>query len=59
MAPVADEFVHNTSDPDSLGGQDKLERAIRQIEGLNNRMRELERQRRSDEPPPGYTEDPV
>ncbi|KAJ7910919.1 hypothetical protein B0H13DRAFT_2484416 [Mycena leptocephala] len=65
-ASAADESAHNTSDPDSFGSQDKLERAIRQIEGLNDRIRELERQRRSswalgrsDEPPPGYTEDPV
>ncbi|KAJ7877456.1 hypothetical protein B0H13DRAFT_2053838 [Mycena leptocephala] len=61
-AAAGEDSVH---DADSLGVQDKLERAIRQIEGLNNRIHELERQRRSswalgrsDEPPPGYTEDP-
>ncbi|KAJ7045113.1 hypothetical protein C8F04DRAFT_1343687 [Mycena alexandri] len=42
---------------------ERLERAIGQIEGLNDRIRELEHQRRSswalglsDEPPPGYIE---
>ncbi|KAJ7910916.1 hypothetical protein B0H13DRAFT_591734 [Mycena leptocephala] len=65
-ASAADESARNTSDPDSLRVQDKLEHTIRQIEGLNNRICGLECQRRSswalgrsDEPPPGYTEDPV
>jgi len=64
-AAAGEDSVNNPSDADSLGVQDKLERAIRQIEGLNNRIRELEDQRRSswalgrsDAPPPGYTEDP-
>ncbi|KAJ7045106.1 hypothetical protein C8F04DRAFT_1067721, partial [Mycena alexandri] len=48
---------------DSLGAddKDKLVRAMREIEGLNSRIRELEAQRRSswalgmsDDPPPGY-----
>jgi hypothetical protein len=67
LPPTAagEDSVNNPSDADSLGVQDKLEHAIRQIEGLNNRIHELEGQRRSswalgrsDEPPPGYTEDP-
>jgi len=50
---------------DSLGAddRDKLVRAMREIEGLNSRIRELEAQRRSswalgmsDDPPPGYHE---
>jgi len=64
-AAVGEDSVNNPSDSESLGVQDKLERAIRQIEGLNNRIRDLECQRRSswalgrsDELPPGYTEDP-
>ncbi|KAJ7894584.1 hypothetical protein B0H13DRAFT_837101 [Mycena leptocephala] len=64
-AAAVEDSVNNPSNVDSLGVQDKLERAIRQIEGLNNRIHELEGQRRSswalgrsDEPPPGYTEDP-
>jgi hypothetical protein len=64
-AAAGEYSVNNPSDADSLGVQDKLEHAIRQIEGLNNRIRELGDQRRSswalgrsDEPPPGYTEDP-
>jgi len=55
------EPVNLFSDP--LEAQAKLESAIRQIEGMNNRIRELEMQRRSswalgrsDEPPPGYSE---
>ncbi|KAF7362311.1 hypothetical protein MVEN_00577700 [Mycena venus] len=55
----------NVDDPESFGVEDKLllERALREIEELNNRIRELEMQRRSswalglsDEPPPGYSE---
>jgi len=53
----------NADDAESLGVKDKLESANRQIEALNNRIRELEMQRRSswalglsDEPPPGYSE---
>ncbi|KAJ6541718.1 hypothetical protein B0H19DRAFT_322450 [Mycena capillaripes] len=47
----------------SLAVQDRLDRAVREIEGLNNRIRELEQQRssswalgQSNELPPGYTE---
>lgn len=62
VAPALhDEPVNPFSDP--LQVQAKLERAILQIEGLNNRIRELEMQRRSSwalgrshEPPPGYSE---
>ncbi|KAJ7917139.1 hypothetical protein B0H13DRAFT_340729, partial [Mycena leptocephala] len=60
--PPAEDGSVSPSEPESLGVQ--IEHAIRQIEGLNNRIHELERQRRSswalgmsDEPPPGYTED--
>ncbi|KAJ7757630.1 hypothetical protein B0H16DRAFT_1537262, partial [Mycena metata] len=45
----------------SSGNDERLERAIQQIEALNDRIRELERERRSswalglsDEAPPGY-----
>jgi small-conductance mechanosensitive channel len=58
-----EEPVDNATDPEASGVKDRLEDAIRQIEGLNDRIRELEMQRRSswalglsDEPPPGYTE---
>ncbi|KAJ7940201.1 hypothetical protein B0H13DRAFT_2395474 [Mycena leptocephala] len=58
-----EEPVDNTTDPEASWVKDRLEDAIRQIEGLNDRIRELEMQRRSswalglsDEPPPGYTE---
>jgi len=61
-AAIGDEPAH-ADDPQSLGVEDKLERAILQIEALNNRIRELEMQRRSSwalgrshEPPPGYSE---
>ncbi|KAJ7447265.1 hypothetical protein FB451DRAFT_1290883 [Mycena latifolia] len=49
---------------DPLEVQNKFERAIHQIEALNARINELERQRRSSwalgrsaDPPPGYTEE--
>ncbi|KAJ7605052.1 hypothetical protein DFH06DRAFT_1150724 [Mycena polygramma] len=49
---------------ETSNGPSDLESAIREIAGLNNRIRELELQRRSswalglsDDPPPGYTED--
>jgi hypothetical protein len=67
VPPLAaeDGSVNIPSDSDLLGVQVQLERAIRQIEGLNDRIRELEHQRRSswalglsDEPPPGYTKEP-
>ncbi|KAJ7919380.1 hypothetical protein B0H13DRAFT_2320581 [Mycena leptocephala] len=67
VPPLAaeDGSVNIPSDSDLLGVQEQLERAIRQIEGLNDRIRELEHQRRSswalglsDEPPPGYTKEP-
>ncbi|KAJ7146372.1 hypothetical protein C8R44DRAFT_973181 [Mycena epipterygia] len=59
--------VPGTNPADTAGDpedrDDKLERAIRQIEALNSRIHELERQRRSswalgrsDEPPLGYTQ---
>ncbi|KAJ7499794.1 hypothetical protein FB451DRAFT_1430182, partial [Mycena latifolia] len=58
------EPTNSPRDPDSRELQDKLERAIHQIEALNARIIELERQRRSswalgrsDDPPPGYTEE--
>jgi hypothetical protein len=37
-AAAGEDSVNNLSDADSLGVQDKIERAIRQIEGLNNRI---------------------
>jgi hypothetical protein len=57
--------AHYDADPtclsNSLEVQQKLERAMHQIEALNAQIRELESQRRSlgevDEPPPGYTEE--
>ncbi|KAJ7665644.1 hypothetical protein B0H17DRAFT_1143317 [Mycena rosella] len=60
---VAEPF--NDSDPNGFESQDRdmLQRAIHQIDVLNTRINELERQRRSswalgrsDESPPGYTE---
>ncbi|KAJ6601161.1 hypothetical protein DFH09DRAFT_1127029 [Mycena vulgaris] len=57
------ELTDNPRDPESLELQHKLEEAIQQIEALNARINEFERQRRSswalgrsNEPPPGYTE---
>jgi hypothetical protein len=59
---VAEELA-NGSDREVLEVRDKLERALQQIEGLRNRIQELEMQRRSswalglsDVPPPGYSE---
>ncbi|KAJ7757631.1 hypothetical protein B0H16DRAFT_1457789 [Mycena metata] len=53
----------SADDLNSSGIYGRLERAIQQIEGLNDRIRELERERRSswalglsDEAPPGYIE---
>ncbi|KAJ7757632.1 hypothetical protein B0H16DRAFT_1537280, partial [Mycena metata] len=53
----------SADDLNSSGIYERLERAIQQIEGLNDRIRELERERRSswalglsDEAPPGYIE---
>jgi len=66
--PPSSAVHHDDSEPvnpfsDPLEVQAKLEGAIQQIEGLNNRIRELEMQRRSswalglsDELPPGYSE---
>ncbi|KAF7330137.1 hypothetical protein MSAN_02463700 [Mycena sanguinolenta] len=55
--------VYDADDSEALGVQDKLEHALQQIEGLKNRIQELEMQRRSswalglsDVPPPGYSE---
>jgi len=64
-APASAGLEADRRSVDSLGAddRDKLVRAMREIEGLNSRIRELEAQRRSswalgmsDDPPPGYHE---
>ncbi|KAJ7686850.1 hypothetical protein B0H17DRAFT_1071313 [Mycena rosella] len=48
--PVDAEQANGPGDPESHKVQDKLERAMHQINVLNSRMRELERSRRSSRP---------